>query len=151
VNKTLDIEIARLYELSDPLPRVQSWVGEVRYSNAAIIVTLVLYGEAMLSVVRSEFPSATLHIGNSPSRCVSQAASPRASSTTAAAASKGGRAWSKSWGLDAISKDLGAEAAALRDRAKQVCEETQILRKDRRLILHLARVPLSSRAKPAHR
>ena len=61
MNEPLDIEIARMYVLLDPLPRAQSWVGEVGYRNAAITVTLMLYGEAALSVVRT---SATLHSGN---------------------------------------------------------------------------------------
>ena len=33
------------------LPRMQSWVGEVRSDNAICAVTLMLYGEAALSVV----------------------------------------------------------------------------------------------------
>ena len=33
------------------VPRMQSWVGEVRSDNAICAVTLMLYGEAALSVV----------------------------------------------------------------------------------------------------
>ena len=33
------------------VPRMQSWVGEVRFDNAICAVTLTLYGEAALTVV----------------------------------------------------------------------------------------------------
>jgi hypothetical protein len=37
------------------VPRMQSWVGEVRFDHAICAVTLMLYGEAALTVVCSHF------------------------------------------------------------------------------------------------
>jgi hypothetical protein len=65
MKEPLDIEIARLCLLSDQLPRAQSWVGKGSCSDgAAFTVTLMLYGEAALSVVRTQFPAATSHTGD---------------------------------------------------------------------------------------
>jgi hypothetical protein len=36
------------------LPRMQSWVGEVRFDDAICAVTLMLYGGAALTVVCTE-------------------------------------------------------------------------------------------------
>jgi hypothetical protein len=58
MNPPLNIEIARMCALTEPLPRAQFWVGQGLWSDgAAFIVTLMLYGEAALSVVRAESAS----------------------------------------------------------------------------------------------
>ena len=45
----------RLYVPPGPLvPRMQSWVGEVRFDTAICAVTLALYSEAALTVVCTE-------------------------------------------------------------------------------------------------
>jgi hypothetical protein len=54
----LTVEIERIY--ASQLPKRQLCVNEISCSNAAASsLTLMLYGEAALSVVRAQFPAAT--------------------------------------------------------------------------------------------
>jgi hypothetical protein len=55
MKEPFDIEITMMYALTEPWPRAQGSVGEGLCSDgAAFTVTLMLYGEAALSVVRTQ-------------------------------------------------------------------------------------------------
>jgi hypothetical protein len=67
MKEPLNIEITRLYALTDPLLRAQFCFSECFSPDGARFgVTLMLYGEAALSVVRTQFPAATSHTGDWP-------------------------------------------------------------------------------------
>jgi hypothetical protein len=53
----LSFGIAKMFVPAERLPQKQSWVGELRSRGALITVTLVLYGEAALTVVSSHLLS----------------------------------------------------------------------------------------------
>ena len=53
----LSFGMARMEAASERLPRMQSWVGEVRSGGAVLTVTVVLYGEAALTVTCSHLTS----------------------------------------------------------------------------------------------
>jgi hypothetical protein len=55
----LSVGIARMAAMSERLPRMQWWVGEVRSGSAVFTVTLMLYGDAALTVVSLDWPRAT--------------------------------------------------------------------------------------------
>jgi hypothetical protein len=46
----LSFEMARMWAPGEQAPQRQSWVGELRSQGATITVTLMLYGEAALTV-----------------------------------------------------------------------------------------------------
>ena len=52
----LRVGIARMAAMSERLPRMQWWVGEVRSGSAVFTVTLMLYGDAALTVVSLDWP-----------------------------------------------------------------------------------------------
>ena len=53
----LSFGIARMEWAAGELPRMQSWVGEIRSGGTLLTVTLMLYGEAALAVTCSHLPS----------------------------------------------------------------------------------------------
>ena len=46
----LSVGIAKIEVAAERLPRMQSWVGEIRSGRTVLTVTLMLYGEAALAV-----------------------------------------------------------------------------------------------------
>jgi len=64
----LSFEMARMWASGEQVPQRQSWVGELRSQGATITVTLMLYGEAALTVACRHLLSELDWCGRPPGR-----------------------------------------------------------------------------------
>ena len=62
----LSFEMARMWAPGEQVPQRQSWVGELRSQGATITVTVMLYGEAVLTVACRHLLSELVSVRGGP-------------------------------------------------------------------------------------